>query len=237
MRCLATARRYSAIVLVSVIGMVLSGSVFLLVRHWEDEQFEASLTDSVDEHVSAIRDDVDGTLEVPTYLRPFFAATLFELRADVQAFLAEILGEEDEVEVLGWAPHIQEQERDTAEAWGQGAVDPGFRVIEATPQGSMSRPWGALSIFRSCTSRHRGRLRCHMVWIWPPTRRFGRPCSRRTPAASHASPSAAISFPMMQRSPASSWCNRSTAPPRSPFPSPRRQPSQGSSWSAYGSIS
>jgi hypothetical protein len=42
MRCLATARRYFAIVLVSVIGMVLSGGVFLFVRHWEDEQLEAS---------------------------------------------------------------------------------------------------------------------------------------------------------------------------------------------------
>jgi CHASE1-domain containing sensor protein len=135
MNCLTAARRYFALVLVSVIGLVLVGSVFRLVRQWEDEQFEASLTDSIDEHVSAIRDDVDGTLEVPTYLRPFFAATLLDLRPDVQAFLAEILDEEDEVEVLGWAPRIQEQERDTVEAWGQAAVDPGFRIIEATPQG------------------------------------------------------------------------------------------------------
>jgi two-component system, sensor histidine kinase and response regulator len=135
MRCLAIARRYFAIVLISVIGMVLFGSVFLHVRHWEDEQFEAALTDSVDQHLTAIRDDVDGTLEVPSYLRPFFAATLFEVRADVQAFLAEILAEEDEVEVLGWAPRIREQERDTVEAWGQGAVEPDFRIIEATPQG------------------------------------------------------------------------------------------------------
>ena len=87
MRYLAAVRRYLALVLVSVIGLALSGSVCLLVRHWEDEQFEASLTDSVDERVSAIRDEVDGTLEIPTYLRPFFTTTLFELRADVQAFL------------------------------------------------------------------------------------------------------------------------------------------------------
>jgi signal transduction histidine kinase/DNA-binding response OmpR family regulator len=136
MRCLAAIRRYLALVLVSVIGLALSGSVCLLVRQWEDEQFEASLTDSVDERVSAIRDEADGTLEIPTYLRPFFTTTLFELRADVQAFLEAILVEDDEVEILGWAPRIQEQERDSVELWGQAAVDPGFRIIEATPEGA-----------------------------------------------------------------------------------------------------
>jgi CHASE1-domain containing sensor protein len=135
MRCLAAGRRYFAVVLVSVIGLVLSGSVFLLVRHWEDKQFETSLTDRIDERVSAIRDDVDGTLEIPAYLRPFYAATSLELRADVKDFLAEILTEEDEVEILGWAPRIQEGERDAVEAWGQAEVDPGFRIIEATPRG------------------------------------------------------------------------------------------------------
>ena len=84
---------------------------------------------------SRIRDDVDGTLEVPAYLRPFFAATSLELRADVQDFLATILAEEDEVEMIGWAPRIQEQERETVEAWGRVELDPVFQIIEATPQG------------------------------------------------------------------------------------------------------
>jgi CHASE1-domain containing sensor protein len=154
MRYFAAVRRYFAIVLVYVVGIALSGSVFLLVRHWEDEQFKASLTDTIDEHVRAIRDDVDGTLEVPTYLRPFFAATLFEVRADVQAFLAEILDEEDEVEVLGWAPRIQEQERGTVEAWGQARVDPGFRIIERTPQGGVYPGSGASRVFPA--GAHRG---------------------------------------------------------------------------------
>jgi hypothetical protein len=44
MRCLAAVWRYLTLVLVSVIGLALSGSVFLLVRHWEDEKFETSLT-------------------------------------------------------------------------------------------------------------------------------------------------------------------------------------------------
>lgn len=104
MKCLAAARRYLAFVLVTVIGLALSGSVWLLVRHWEDEQFEASLMDGVEERVSAIRDDLEGTLEVPAYLRLFFASTLFELRADVRAFLEAILVEDDEVEIIGWAP-------------------------------------------------------------------------------------------------------------------------------------
>ena len=46
MRCLDPVRRYLAIVLVSVIGLALSGSVCVLVRHWEDEQFETALTDT-----------------------------------------------------------------------------------------------------------------------------------------------------------------------------------------------
>jgi signal transduction histidine kinase/DNA-binding response OmpR family regulator len=135
MRCLDTARRYLAIVLVSVIGLTLSGGVCLFVRHWEDQQFETALTDSIEERVSAIRDDVGGTLEVPAYLRPFFADTSLELRADVQDFLAAILVEDDEVEMIGWAPRIQEQERDTVEAWGRVELDPDFQIIEATPQG------------------------------------------------------------------------------------------------------
>jgi hypothetical protein len=101
MRCLDTVQRYLAIVLVAGIGLPLSGGVWLFVRHWEDKQFDTALADSVEERVSAIRDDVDGTLEVPAYLRPFFAATSLDLRADVQDFLAAILAEEDEVEMIG----------------------------------------------------------------------------------------------------------------------------------------
>jgi hypothetical protein len=135
MRYLAAAWRYLALVLVSIIGLALSGSVFLLVRHWEDEQFETSLTSLVNERVHSIRDDIDGTLEIPAYLRPFYATTSLEPRADVQQFLAAIFKEDEEIEIIGWAPRMQEQERDTLEAWGRTAVDPGFQILEATPQG------------------------------------------------------------------------------------------------------
>ena len=53
MRYLAPLRRYLAIVLVSVIGLTLSGGVCLVVRHWEDQQFETALADSIEERVSA----------------------------------------------------------------------------------------------------------------------------------------------------------------------------------------
>ena len=135
MRGLATARRYLTLVLVSVIGLTLSGSMFLLVRQWKDEKFTMSLTSLVDERVGAIRDDLEGALENPAYLRPFYVTTSLELRADVQQFLAEMFIQDEEIEIIGWAPHIPEQERDTVEAWGQTAIDPGFQLLEVTPQG------------------------------------------------------------------------------------------------------
>jgi signal transduction histidine kinase len=135
MRYLEAVRRYLAITLICVIGLTLSGGVCLFVRHWEDQQFEAALTDSIEERVSAIRDDVDGTLEVPAYLRPFFTATALELRPEVEDFLAAILAEEDEVEVIGWAPRFQEHERESIEAWGRAQLDPAFQILEVTPQG------------------------------------------------------------------------------------------------------
>lgn len=128
-------KAYSVPLLIGLIGIAASVSIFLLIQNSQKHQAQSKLLSGNKNHILAIENRITSNFEVLSALRSFFDASTHVSREEFKTFTAPLLKNNEDIQALEWIPQILGNERAIFENNATKDGHQNFQIIERDTNG------------------------------------------------------------------------------------------------------
>ncbi|MDX1764047.1 MAG: CHASE domain-containing protein [bacterium] len=122
--------RFIPVLIIIIAGLILSGTLFTVVRHWKDNHIQTDFVDRARNTATVLQRELDRIQEVVASVGSFFNASEKVERNEFHAFVANELANHPAIQALEWAPRVKGSERAAFEKAMQEDVVFDFTIRE-----------------------------------------------------------------------------------------------------------
>jgi CHASE1-domain containing sensor protein len=133
------APHYTLPVVIIVIGILLSVSVFIIVLDWEHQRIQTQFNQDAEERFEALKREIESDLHVLHSINAFYTHGHKIGRSEFRDFVKHFLLHHPSIQALEWIPRIPNNQR---EAYEKAAKQDGFlhfQITDRKTQGEMVR--------------------------------------------------------------------------------------------------
>jgi len=130
-------KNYAVIFILLLAGLILSAAAFRAVNHWDHQRFRAAFERASENRYSALRREIDSTLQALQALNSFYLHSDSVTRPEFRGFTEAILSRHHHIQAFEWIPRVPREMRQKYEAEAKKDGFPGFTFTRQAAQGEM----------------------------------------------------------------------------------------------------